>query len=87
MRLVTRLALVAMRAGLDGGNLGLMTIGAAFPPASPAWSRIFVGLMTEGALVRPPFGGSRFCRMAIVTSLDVGNLMVLVTIDARPCVR
>lgn len=87
MRLVARLALVAMRAGLDSGNLGPMTIGAAFPPASPDWSRVFVGLMAICAFVRPSLGGSRFRRMAIVTTLDVGNLMVLVTIDARPCVR
>ena len=85
MRLVARLTLVAMSAGLDGGNLGLVTIGAALPPACSGWGGILVRLMTEGALVRPPLCGSRFCSVAIVTSLDVGDLMVLVTIDARTC--
>ena len=44
-------------------------------------------LMTEAALVWTPLGGSRFRCMAIVTGLNVGDLVVLVTIDARSCVR
>ena len=45
-----------------------------------------MGLMTEVAFVRSPLGGGRFSCMTTIASLDVGNLMVLVAIDARPCV-
>ena len=41
-----------------------------------------MGLVTESALVRPPFGGSGFRCMAVVAAFDVRDLVVLVTIDA-----
>ena len=84
MRLVARLTLVAMSTRLDGGNLRLVTIDTALPPACPGWSRFFVGMMAESALMRSPFGGSCFGGVAIVAAFDIRDLMVLVTIDARP---